>query len=153
MPGLIDFLPTADGLIEVGPEDLGMILLQLLHQHKGSNFTMSNIEMPLWNANTSGYPQHRRQQVARALAEASQWLQNEGLMMSAPDQPNGYFCLTRKGLKLNKAADIDAAYRADAFKNCGEDSPDVFAWRLCDRSTPIIHRGRDCGKNEFGAIE
>jgi hypothetical protein len=31
MPGLIDFAPTAGELIEVEPEDLGLILLRLIH--------------------------------------------------------------------------------------------------------------------------
>jgi len=106
MAGLIDFLPDADALIALTAEDLGAILLELVQKERG-NFTLSNLEMPLWNAGTAKYPQHRRMEVARALAEAWQWLQNEGLLMEAPDS-NGWFCLTRKGTRLKNTADIEA---------------------------------------------
>src|SRR5208282_3359861 len=107
MPGLIEYLPNADSLLALGAEDLGMILLQLLQTERG-NFTRSNLEVPLWNANSPGYTQQKRIQVARALAEAWQWLQNEGLMMTAPDQSNDWFCLTRKGMRLRSTVDIEA---------------------------------------------
>jgi uncharacterized protein (TIGR02391 family) len=108
MAGLIEYLPQADGLIALGPEDLGMILLQLVQAERTRNVTMSAFEMPLWNANSPGYPQNKRGPVSYAIAEAWQWLQNEGLLMTALDQPNGYFCLTRKGENLKSAADIEA---------------------------------------------
>ena len=135
MPGLIDFLPTADALIELSAEDLGMILLQLAQQEPGSNFTLSNIETPVWNANTAGYPHHKRLPVGRAIAEAWLWLQNEGLMMVAPDQPNGWFCLTRKGAGLTNAADIDA-YRHGNLLPVG-----VLHPKLAEKVRPMFLRG------------
>jgi hypothetical protein len=48
-----------------------------------------------------------RQSVSRALAEAWQWLQTEGLIMPAPDQPNSYFA-TRRGERLKNDADVEA---------------------------------------------
>ena len=67
--------------------------------------------MPLWNANVPGYQHQNRKKVARALAEAWQWLQTEGLIMADPDQPNGYFVLTRRGERLDNPADIEAYRR------------------------------------------
>jgi uncharacterized protein (TIGR02391 family) len=43
-----------------------------------------------------------------AIAEAWQWLESEGLVMADPDQPNGFFCLTRKGAALKSTSDIEA---------------------------------------------
>jgi uncharacterized protein (TIGR02391 family) len=110
MAALIDFMPTAAELVETEPEDLGLILLTLVSQGPQPTrvFALSNIEMPLWNANSPGYPQQSRHVVARALAEAWQWLQSEGLMMPDPDQPNGFFCLTRRGGRLKNTADVNA---------------------------------------------
>jgi len=79
-----------------GPEDFGMILLELVQKERGPRVALSNIEMPIWNANSPKYPQHSRAPVGRAIAEAWQWLQNEGLPMHDLDQPNGWFCRTRK---------------------------------------------------------
>jgi uncharacterized protein (TIGR02391 family) len=115
MPGLIDFAPTADKLLEIEPEELGLILLQLVNDlhSPAPRFTVSQFDTPLWNANSLGYPYHRRQVVARALAEAWQWLLTQGLIMPDPDQPNGYFCFTRRGARLQSAADIEAYRKAD----------------------------------------
>jgi uncharacterized protein (TIGR02391 family) len=108
MPGLIDFLPDAASLLAVAPEDLGIVLLQLVQQERVSRVTLTNLEMPLWDAHTPAYPQQQRMPVGRAIAEAWQWLQNEGLLMPDPDQPNGWFCLTRKGAALRTSADLEA---------------------------------------------
>lgn len=108
MPGLIEFFPDANALLAAGPEDVGIVLLQLIQQDRGPRVTLPNLEMPLWNANTPAYPQHRRMEVGRAIAESWQWLQNEGLLMPDLDQPNGWFCLTRKGAALRTVADLEA---------------------------------------------
>jgi hypothetical protein len=73
-----------------------MILLDLAQGHQGVRFTLSDFEMPLWNANIPAYPYHKKMAVGRAIAEAWQWLQNEGLIMIDLDQPNGWFCLTAR---------------------------------------------------------
>ncbi|SHN85529.1 TIGR02391 family protein [Bradyrhizobium erythrophlei] len=109
MPGLIDYLPDADALGSLAPEDLGMILLDLMHRVRGPNpaFTQSDFVMPIWNANATSFPIHRKEDVNRAIAEAWQWLGNEGLVMAKPDS-NGWFCLTRKGASLKSRIDVDA---------------------------------------------
>src|SRR6266404_1786734 len=136
MAGIIDYLPDAGSLLALGPEDLGMILLQLLQkQPGGGNFTKSNLEMPVWNANTTAYPYHKRMPVARAISEAWQWLQNEGLLMVAPDQSNDWFCLTRKGAKLKSAADVDA-YRQGNVLPVG-----LLHLRLAEKVRPMFLRG------------
>jgi uncharacterized protein (TIGR02391 family) len=108
VPGLIDYLPNAAALLELEPEDLGAILLNIVHQDRSPRFAFSNIEMPLWNANSPAYPYQKRQEVGRALAESWLWLQSEGLIMSDPDQPNGWYCLTRRGQRLRTSVDLEA---------------------------------------------
>jgi hypothetical protein len=110
MTGLIDFAPTVEDLLEIEPEDLGLILVSLARGAPGTsrrNFTVSEFEMPIWNANAPGYPTHptSQQSVSRALAEAMQWLQTEGLVMVAPDQPNGYLGLSsRRSFAVHQSA-------------------------------------------------
>ncbi len=108
MAGLIDYLPDADALIALGPEDLGIMLLELMQQLRGRNFGRSDFEMPLWNANSPGYPISKKRAVLNAVAEAWQWLEHVGLVIADPDQPNGFFCLTRKGQGLKSISDIEA---------------------------------------------
>ena len=107
MSVLLDYLPNADALTSLGPEDLGMILLELMQKVRGPNFGRSDLEMALWNANSLGYPISKKRDVIRAVAEAWQWLESEGLVMADPDQPNGFFCLTRKGAALKSTSDVE----------------------------------------------
>jgi uncharacterized protein (TIGR02391 family) len=107
MPSLLDILPTADELIELSAEDLGMILLHLVQNERTTNVALSNLETPVWNANAPGYPIQKRAAVERVMAEAWQWLQTEGLLMEAPGQARDYCCLTRKGGSNKTPADID----------------------------------------------
>jgi uncharacterized protein (TIGR02391 family) len=115
LPSLIDFAPSADDLLKIEPEDLGLILMRLIHAGLPAQtiFTMSRFETPLWRENRPGYPQHRRKQVARAIAEAWQWLMTEGLIMPAPDQSADWFCLTRRGERLKTSADTEAYRKGD----------------------------------------
>lgn len=89
-----------------------MILLELMQSVRGPQFerrfARSDFETTLWNANVLGYPYAKKKGVGNAIAEAWQWLENEGLVMTDPDQPNGWFCLTRKGASLTSQADVDA---------------------------------------------
>jgi uncharacterized protein (TIGR02391 family) len=135
MPGLIDFLPDAEALKVIGPEDLGMVMLELVQQERGPRFTLSNLEMPLWNANTPAYPHQQRMPVGRAIAEAWQWLQNESLIMPDLDQPNGWFCLTRKGDALRGSANIEA-YRHGNVLPVGLLHP-----KLAEKVRPMFLRG------------
>jgi hypothetical protein len=80
MPGLIDYLPNAATLPDLEPEDVGAILLNIVHQDRSPRFGFSSIEMPLWNANSAAYPQQKRREVGRAVAEAWLWLQSEGVI-------------------------------------------------------------------------
>jgi len=107
MTKLIDYLPDADALTVLAAEDLGMILLEMAQNERGI-FTISNFEMPLWNANVPTYPIQKKRAVTLAIAEAWEWLQHEGLIMADPDQSGGWSCLTRKGAGLKSQTDIEA---------------------------------------------
>jgi hypothetical protein len=87
----MDYLPTADVLLDLEPEDLGAVLLDFVHRNPQARYALPNVEIPLWNANSPHYPEQKRRAVSRALMEAWNWLQIEGLMMADPDQPNGGF--------------------------------------------------------------
>jgi hypothetical protein len=71
MPGLIDILSDAENLFAVAPEDLGIVILQLVQQERAPRVTPSNFEMPLWNAGVPAYSQRHRFPVNRALAETT----------------------------------------------------------------------------------
>jgi uncharacterized protein (TIGR02391 family) len=135
MPGLMDFAPTADALLEMSTEDLGMILLQLAKDQRNPNVTLSTIEMPIWNANSKAYPISKRVEVGRAIAEAWQWLQTEGLLIVSPDQPNGYFCITRKGAGIKNPADAETYLHGNLLP------PGAMHPKLAEKIRPMFLRG------------
>jgi uncharacterized protein (TIGR02391 family) len=135
MTELIDYLPTADTLLAQRPEELGMILLPLARELRMRNFTKSHFHTPLSNVNNPGYPASKKELVFYAIEEAWHWLLNEGLLMPAPDQPNGFFCLTRKGANLKDAADIEA-YRHGNILPIGLLHP-----RIAEKARPMFMRG------------
>jgi hypothetical protein len=108
MASLLDYFSDADSLIVAGPEDLGLVLLQLIQSGHSPRVAPSNLEYPLWAANRPEFPHQKRTAVGRVFGEAWQWLQNEGLVMLDLDQPNGWFCLTRKGAALRTQVDREA---------------------------------------------
>jgi len=62
------------------------------------------------------------------------WLQNEGLLVPAPDQPNGFFCLARKGARLRSKADLES-YRQ------GNLLPTSLLATIAEKVRPIFMRG------------
>lgn len=135
MAGLIDFFPDAESLAGAAPENLGTILLQLIQQERSPRVTVSGLEYPLWNANTPAYPHHKRALVGRAIGEAWQWLQNEGLLMPDLDQPNGWFCLTRKGAALRTSADLEAYRQGNLLPVA------LLHSKLAEKVRPMFMRG------------
>ncbi len=135
MATLLDYFSDANSLIAIGAEDLGLVLLQLIQAERATRVAPSNIEYPLWAANRPEFPHHKRNAVGRVFAEAWQWLQNEGLLMPDLDQPNGWFCLTRKGINVRSAADIEA-YRHGNILPAGLLHP-----RIAEKVRPMYMRG------------
>jgi uncharacterized protein (TIGR02391 family) len=117
MAGLIDFAPTTDDLLAIETEDLGMILVRLAHSSRSrlpdqqhlNNLTLSQFEMPLWNANVPGYQHQSHKKVARACRSLAMAANRR--LMADPDQPNGYFVLTRRGERLDNDPNIETYQR------------------------------------------
>ena len=135
MPRLLDYLPDAESLLALGPEDLGMIILELVQKERHIRVTLPNIETPIWNANTPRYPQRSRMPVSRAIAEAWQWLQNEGLLMPDLYQPNGWYCLTRKGARLTNKTNIEAYHQGNILP------VDLLHPTIAEKVRPMFLRG------------
>jgi uncharacterized protein (TIGR02391 family) len=146
MPGLQDIVPDASSLLALGSEELGMILLSLCRAERARNVALSNIEMSVINVGPPAFPQPRRAEVAQAIGEAWQWLLNEGLIMPAPDQPNGWFRVTKKGAEL-KTTDVDA-YRYGSMLPVGLLHPKLAQkvramFVRGDYTTAVVHSFRE----------
>ncbi|MGB1563226.1 MAG: TIGR02391 family protein [Sinimarinibacterium flocculans] len=103
------YLPSADELLALEPEELAAFVLSLLSRPgmesrlNRYNFTLSDT--------VAAFPSHQQKDVSEALMAAWMWLEREGLLAPKPgDQGNWYF-ITRRGRQA-ATADGFAQYRA-----------------------------------------
>lgn len=130
MSNLIDAFPDAKTLLALEPEELGGVILELIHNgmspHAG-RFGMTDILYVVNNRDTAQWPQSVRGQVAQAAGEALAWLEHAGLVMSDPTQPESTYwrALTRRGQKLRTRNQI-ATYRAGVILPPGLAHPEIL---------------------------
>lgn len=133
MAKLAQFFPDAESLAALQPEDLGMVLLKIGQGEKGRNFTFSDFQFQAKDLPRTG-KQFDNEQLYRVLAEAWQWLINEGLLIIAPDT-NGFFCLTRKAAALKTQTDYDT-YRQGDLLPVG-----LLHDKIAEKVRPMFMRG------------
>lgn len=107
-------IPDVDVLLALEPEELaGKMLFLLRARAQNGMFHVGTLRSELWSQALSGrpqYPQHRRQEVDLAVAEALAWLEAQALIVPAedPNGQNGHRHLSRRARRFeNEAAFID----------------------------------------------
>lgn len=125
---LTEAFPDAETLLRLEPEELGDVIMELIHADGPgpAMFSMPWAMEPVEYENSAAWPQHLRRQVKLALAEAFGWLEHAGLIMSDPDQNESYRITTRRGRQL-RDRQLVAAYRAAAILPLGLIHPDILA--------------------------
>lgn len=114
--------PTPEALLALEPSDLGAKILALLckrpsNQNQGM-FHLNNLISELWPpypmmpGQQFPFPQSRRSEINLAISEAWNWLEREGLLISAPDTngSNGWRVLGRRA--RGYAQDVDTNRRS-----------------------------------------
>lgn len=116
---LSSFIPTADELLTLDLPRLGGILLLHLKSYEGLNSVFQNGRLNrdyfiamLENRNVGlGTLPHKEQEygaktpeVLRAMLEAWNWLEREGMLIRDPQQPADWFTISRRGEELIKQA-------------------------------------------------
>lgn len=135
MAVVVDYIPEAEDLLSMEVEELGLVLLKVIQKRGEPKTNAEQVQGAVWKSDHAGYPRHLRREVTRAVVEAWQWLLNEGLLMVDIDQPNGWFCLTRKGAKLKTDKDLEA-YRHGNLLPVGLLHPS-----LVEKVRPMFLRG------------
>jgi uncharacterized protein (TIGR02391 family) len=110
-PRLQDLVPDADLLIQLDPEELGGLLLQVVASRPPPGIIMSNYESELFG-HTPAYPREKHAGIMTAIHEAAAWLEGQGLLVW-PDSGNGqhgWRVVSRRGRSLGMPANW-AAYR------------------------------------------
>jgi hypothetical protein len=114
---LSSFVPTADELVALDLPRLGGILLLHLKSYEGLNTVFQNgclnrdyLIAMLENRNVGLGPLPRKEpeygarqpEVTRAILEAWNWLEREGMLMRDAQQPAAWYVITRQGEELIK---------------------------------------------------
>jgi len=113
VPNLTQAFPDAKALIALEPEELGPVVLQLIHSAGGDGqFRISLLTACLAYADPESWPARVRISVDQALAEAFAWLGRVGLIMPAYGATGeaGLWVLTRRG------KDVRTEQAAHAYK-------------------------------------
>lgn len=120
MPNLTEVFPNAKTLLELEPEELSDVILELVHREAGSGrimFSLAGIMDPIGMLNTTEWPQGLRSQIEMAVAESMAWLEHAGLSMPDPTQGSGtsYRTLTRRGRQLQSRGTAAAFREAEVL--------------------------------------
>jgi uncharacterized protein (TIGR02391 family) len=65
------------------------------------------------DAIVQGYPREYHMAIREAFAEAWVWLEREGLLVLRPEQDKDVYFVSRRGMRLQSAADIEAYRKAN----------------------------------------
>lgn len=119
---LHEFIPDADVLISMEPEELGLIMLRTLAtKFRGSEPLSASafVQRAKGQAPNSvfvpPYPSEKRVEIEQAIREAWAWLQGVALLVPHSDANSTYSKLSRKGRRLGNSADPRLAHTPRRF--------------------------------------
>jgi len=110
---LLEMIPDVQSLLELQPEELGEIVLQILNNQPSNGFDRNNLFGDL----TRGLPVPPPLADAPALeavGEAMNWLESQGLLATRLTAGDEILFVTRRGRSLRTSSDL-AAFRQSAF--------------------------------------
>lgn len=112
MSRFADVFPEPETLLQLEPEDAGVLLLQYLNGLADGGQRIHRYNLLAFDPDMMSYAGGNRHEVSRAITEAWIWLEHEGLIAPAPDDSSlhNYF-VTRRGQKLRNQTDFSAFRR------------------------------------------
>jgi len=120
MTTLTSLIPDVNILLELAPEELAEILLQLANEHKQNGLIHPQALLTQINGargEADGYPQSRRKDAELAFSEAWNWLTVHGLLVpdTGTNGNNGWMRLSRQASKLLDQKSFQSYARSVAF--------------------------------------
>lgn len=112
MKNIVEFIPDADVLLALAPEELGRVLLQVAKENLQGDHFYPGAELNLSVTNGAElYHLSKRRAVEAALEEGWQWLRIHLLIMPVPgiNGSNGHAMFSRRGKQL---ANDDIAFES-----------------------------------------
>jgi uncharacterized protein (TIGR02391 family) len=100
---LHDLVPDADLVLDLAPQELGLIVLRILNARAEKRHIGHNFVGELAPHSRSGYPNERAEEIQHAVLEAWAWLQGQGLLAPVPSgfgSNSGWVFVTRRGQRI-----------------------------------------------------
>lgn len=105
---IISLVPDAEGLLALEPEEIaGIVLVHLrsLDQMEIGNLNRYNFSL---TETYKDYPREYYDRIAKVLMEGWMWLEREGFIAPKPEDNNNWYFITRRGMKVDSAGDVEA---------------------------------------------
>lgn len=120
MNTLTSLIPDVNMLLELAPEELAEILLQLANEHKQNGLIHPQALLTQINGTreeADGYPQNRREDAELAFSEAWNWLAVQGLLVpdTGTNGNNGWMRLSRRASVILNQKSFQSYARSVAF--------------------------------------
>ncbi|TGR10486.1 TIGR02391 family protein [Mesorhizobium sp. M4B.F.Ca.ET.190.01.1.1] len=149
MRSLSRFIPDPELLINMETEELAGVLLRAMKERLSDPIALAGPYLQLHTAlldlqgqqhpfdDSPAYPQHRLGEIKRAVVEAWQWLEAQGLLIPALDSNgmNGARVLSRRADKIETQTDFAR------FRTSRQLSKDVLHRRFADHVWSAFLRG------------
>lgn len=150
MPQLHELIPDVDTLLAMEPEQVGGCMLQLMNSRPGNErmATVNQWTHELFEGALQPYPHKQRDEVFRALAEAWNWLEVQGLIVW-PDESNGrsgFRVSSRRGEKLTNPESFTEYLR-------GSELPKEFLHQRIAEKVWLLFLGGDYDTAVFQAFK
>jgi len=110
---VFSIIPDPEALLALEPEELAGVVLECLnslsHSERGQ-LNRYNFSLP---HTVEEYPRQYQNRISQALMEAWVWLEREGLIAPKPGSQGEWVFITRRGVQITNASDLEAYRRAD----------------------------------------
>ncbi len=128
---LVDLFPDVNEILLLEPEELGDVILELIHQKLPTGegmFTMNDVIHSWGKGDVSIWTQGLRSEAWRAVSEAMSYLQTAGMTIQDLSQSHSttWLTLTRRGRML-KTRRLAVAFREAAVLPIALIHPDILA--------------------------
>jgi len=110
---LASIFSNADALLELSPEELAALILEVLNSMEPEEFRQYATHHNFAMQAVQGYPQERREELKTVLVEGWAWLQRECLIAPRPGTASEWVIVTRKGKQMASKAQLEAYRRAN----------------------------------------
>jgi uncharacterized protein (TIGR02391 family) len=105
MSSIYSNFPPPDELINLEPEEIAVFILIELSKYQRNPINRHNLTMKIAIQDYAG---SKIEEVGKVLSEAWFWLEKEGMVAPSPDQAEGWFFITRRGLTLQSHTDLQS---------------------------------------------